>query len=72
MNPRSGKDWLPALERAAEEYVTREKGKGQLLVSVFPAVNGGVKGKEGFEAFSGQHTSHILFMLVACVYGVPG
>jgi hypothetical protein len=34
---------MPAFERAAEEYVTGEQWKGQLLVPIFPAVNGRVK-----------------------------
>jgi len=53
VNPRSGQDWLPAFERAAEENIAREEGKGKLLISIFPTVDSGVKRKEGLESFVG-------------------
>jgi hypothetical protein len=53
MDPWRRQDGLPAFKRAAEENVTGEEGKGQLLVSIFPAVNSGVKREKCFEPFIG-------------------
>jgi len=71
VNPRSGQDWLPALEWAVEEYVAREEGKGQLLVPIFPAVNRCVQRKKGFESFTGQNAGYIFFVLVTRMHRVP-
>jgi hypothetical protein len=53
VDPWRRQDGLPAFKRTAEENVTGEEGKGQLLVSIFPAVNSGVKREKCFEPFIG-------------------
>jgi hypothetical protein len=72
VNARSGKDWKPLDERAAQEHITRKEGEGDSLDAVFPLVSSGIEGQEGFKSLTGQNLMDILLMLMTSVESVPG